>query len=182
MITFKRADNKVKIDFKFNDVYKRFKKTSELVKPYDITYSKWCQINEEINDSIIINMINTGNEVRVPHLGYFRVIKYKPNITLDENGELVLKTVPVNYKETLKLWEKLYPNMSSEEVSEIKNKPLVYLENKHTRGYRCKFKWKKGKCKVKNKTYYGFFTIRKYNRLLNTVLKDPNFKGDFYES
>lgn len=175
----KRGKQRVTIDYYSKDAYKHFKTTSDLVGIYGITQQKWTQINKEIND-LVINQLYEGRTLRLPYLGTLSIIKYKINVKLDENGELNLRNYPVNYKKTWELWFSKYPDLSVEEIRKIKDKPLVYEENKHTNGYKHKFKWSRTKSRVKNKTQYGFFTVRKYNRKLNELLKDPNFKGDFY--
>jgi len=177
----KRGKNKVEIDYYFKDIYKEFKKTSELVPIYNITEKKWSEINEEIND-YLINQLYDGRFIRLPLLGIIKITKSKPKLKVDEEGNYDFSKIPINYQECWKLWFKKYPGKTAEEISKIPDKPLVFLENDHTSGYIHKFKWSRTKCRIKNKTSYAFKTVRKYNRKLNQLLKDPNFKGDFYES
>lgn len=177
----KRGKNKVSTDYYFKDIYKEFKNTSELVSIYDITEKKWSQINEEIND-YLINELYNGRYIRLPLLGIVKIIKSKSRLKIDEDGNMDFTKIPINYQETWKLWFKKYPGKTAEEIRQIPNKPLVYLENEHTSGYIHKFKWSRTKCRIRHKSSYAFKTVRKYNRKLTQLLKDPNFKGDFYES
>lgn len=59
---------------------------------------------------------------------------------------------------------------------------IIYHTNQHTNNYVAKFMWEKRTSNLKNKCIYQFSPMRKLQRRLSAVLKDPNSEIDYLEA
>jgi|TARA_R110000803_G_scaffold34068_1_gene74546 nucleoid DNA-binding protein len=122
-------------------------------------------------------MLN-GKEVKLNNIGGFKVIEYKPKLL--KNGELNKRVLVPNWVKTKEYWAELYPDKSPEELKLIKEKPLVYYENNHTRGQQYKFYWDRINIDLRCKSAYQFKAIRSSNRELSKILKSEDRKIYYY--
>jgi hypothetical protein len=129
------------------DIYKDYKKDGGKVDKK--TFRK---VLNSINKALFHLILYEGFDFKIPYrLGNF-VIYLKKNIPkLDENGNLKKNSLPVNWKETLQLWEE------NEEAR--REKKLIYYTNK----YIGKLYWDKRTCMVKNQRFFDF-RLMKQNR------------------
>jgi len=177
----KGKKNKIKPDYFFKDIYKWFKKNILPEEcPYDISYATWCSINEELNE-MFIERVLSGSVERLPcRLGLLKIIKYKPKLKLNSDGEVDSRKIPVDYKKTIEYWREVYPGKTIEEIKEIEDRIYIYHDNKHSRGYIAEFYWDRRSSNLPNKSAYDFIPFRKYNRKIAAIMKDPTSKIDYY--
>lgn len=179
MIILSRNKNKIQVDYKSDDMYKYFlEKNPE--KSY-ITKTLYMSIIKEFMSEIFNYMIFTNMEFYMPaRLGTIRIQKRMVNLQFKNDGTLDKSKLGINYRETLKLWEETYPELSLEEIKKIPDKKFIYHLNEHTDGYRLHFRWDKSTSNVKNQSAYRYKTTRTNKRnLARTVKEFPNLK--YYE-
>jgi hypothetical protein len=127
----------------------------------------------DLNKRIMDNIIENNYEFTIPfRMGSLSIKKRKMKIKLDEEGNLIKSTLPVDYKATKELWEK-------DEYSK-ENKIKIYILNEHFDGYRCNFHWEKKIINTSGIKPYCFKPTRNNKRYLAQVIKtNPNI--DYYE-
>ncbi len=144
------------------DYYKYYK--SRYVKKFpdthDVPYKLYAKIIGDFNKLLCQALIenNFYDFTFAGFLGVIGIRKYKPKIDILENGE-VKNRLPINYKETNKLWEK-NPEAKAKRV-------YVRYTNKHTNGYVFDIKWFQSKAKFKNKWAYTMIFKRDFKRALS---------------
>lgn len=155
------------------DVYKYYKNSEW----YNQAISKklYNEIIEEFFKLCTDEMITKGVSLTMPfYLGSIKIIKTKLKPKLNSDGTPNLKVIPVNYKATLELWKKLYPDIKNrKDYKKIKNKPLVRFINKHTDGYIFRFIWDKTTCLIKNQSFYNLVARHKLRRKLIDYVSNP---------
>lgn len=105
-------------------------------------------------------------------LGCLKVVQFKQKIKLLDNGTLDKRRLRANWKATKELWSRLYPDKSWKEIVAIKDKPIVYHENKHSSGLNYRWRWDKSTAYVKNCTVYRLNISRTNDRKLAKALKN----------
>jgi hypothetical protein len=170
----KRGPGRYKTDFGRIDMYKSYLKSIKGKKEfYNITSKEYSKILDMFNKNISKIIMENSYEFILPRrLGIIRIKKYKQKINLDENGNIINRAFKVDFKSTLDLW-------SNDEEAKL-NKTKVYHLNNHTEGYRCFWYFSNYRCNLTNKSLYKFIPTRANNRNLAKLLKNPNFKGDYY--
>jgi len=90
--------------------------------------------------------------------------------------------LPVDWPKTYAMWSKQYPGLTWGEIKKtLGKKKVVYNLNAHTDGYRFKFYWFRGKCKVVNNTAYGMRLYRPHLKYLAERAFEPENGIDFRE-
>ena len=154
---FKRKEGKYKSDLKTRDIYNFYK---EKIKD-PLPYLEFSQIIQEVNKNCIFKLALTGEEFRLPYgLGVLYVAKRKINIKLNDDGSIYLKNLKVDWKKTKELWEKKYPGIPAEEITDIKDKPKVFYLNEHSNKYRMVYNWDRRTSNVKNQSLFLFRVVR----------------------
>lgn len=154
---FKRKEGKYKSDVKTKDIYNFY---SEKVKN-PLSALDFSKIIQEVNKNCIYKLALTGEEFRMPYgLGVLYVAKRKIHLKLNEDGSLYLKNLKIDWKKTKELWEKKYPGLTSEEITEIKDKPKVFYLNEHSNKYRMVYCWDRRTSNMKNQSLYLFRVVR----------------------
>ena len=171
----KRGKGKIKVDYGRTDMYKHYNKTVN-GKPerFQLSYSDFSKVLNKFNKDITTLIMKDAHEFILPkRLGIIRIKKYKPKLKLDEEGNLKTKYLPVDWKSTNELWA------NNEEARE--NKKRVYYLNNHSDGYRYLWYYSTYRSALPNKSLYRFIPTRTNKRDLSRLIKDPYFKGDYYE-
>ncbi|MCD6329194.1 MAG: hypothetical protein J7M10_02390 [Candidatus Cloacimonetes bacterium] len=160
---------------------KRFKghdKKSEANVPY-ITYST---IIKDFNTSLSKAIMLHSFEFVMPYrLGKVRIRRIENKLRLNEKGEIDTTRLAPNWNECWKLWFRLYPGKTREEITKIRGKKMVYHLNKHTDGNSFTLFWSKiGNNIIHNRIYSLIFTYTN-RRFLAQVIESEGPKTTFYE-
>lgn len=169
----KRTEGKANRDVGMYDFYayyrKKYYKTSK--KHAEVDSKLYRKIVSEFNKIIGGKIVKEHMDFKMPFkLGRICFRKYKKKPKKDEEGNYKYE-LPVNWKETLKLWER------NEEAR--KNKKLVKHLNKDTGGYIFKIHYKKDHANYKNKSAYTFKCVRRMKHLIRDTVRKGN--TDCYE-
>lgn len=136
------------------DYYKYYKEQGGT-----LTYSKYAKILRRFNVLIGEVIVNNEYSYKLPaKLGIITVKKVKTFIKFVDGK--VKTNLPIDYKETNKLWE-IDPVAKSE-------RRRIYIENKHSNGYKYKFVYNKTYSNYVNRSIY----FMQFNRQLKHKLKD----------
>jgi len=109
-------------------------------------------------------------------MGSVSVYKYNAEDSyFDKSGKIKKNNLPIDWVETLKLWEEKYGKRKRTEYKEFKDKPLVYLFNDHSDGFRYIWHWDKRSCIAKNQSIYHFRSTRTNKRLLANAIKNISY-------
>ncbi len=175
----KRNKSNIEVHYGINDFFKFYLKTSDTpIKDAKI----YSSIIKEINESVSNAMIFNSYEFKIPNLLFkISIVKKKQKIKLDENGNPILKWLPIDYQATKALWKKEYPNLTEEEILKIPDRKRVYLRNKHTSGYIYSFFMDKYRSNCRNKSAYFYEPTRTNVRTLAAYIKSEEFKDYYYE-
>lgn len=177
MLSFPRGLRKIIADFKTADILRYYKdKYKEEALSVEQVHDIWKTFFPEIIKYMIFN----NYEYLLPaHLGSFRIRKKKVEPQINEEGELSVGKLSVDYKKTKKLWEEKYPGKTGVELKAIPDKPLVRELNEHTDGYRCSWYWDKMTCNVRNQSAYILTMTRTNKQLLSRAITTNDL--EFYE-
>ena len=156
-----KRNHKIKSDYGMNDYYKRYK--SKIDNP--VSKELYSTIIKDFNGHVRKKMAIKGTEYVFPfRLGKMELRKIKTEVKIDENGNIVNK-LPVNWKETNKLWE----DTPSAKERGIK----IRYTNEHTDGYTFKIFYLRSKANYKNKSMYQM----QFNRDMKRSLSRSIFQG-----
>lgn len=170
-----RGKGKVEVHYGRVDMYKHYINSVE-GKPdrFQVSYSDFSKMLNMFNKGISSLILEDAFEYILPkRLGILRIKKYKPKIQLDDEGNLKTQHLAVNYKATNDLWAR--------DENAKNNKKLIYHLNNHSDGYRYTWYYSTYRSNLKNKSLYRFIPTRTNKRELSRLVKDPDFKGDYYE-
>lgn len=165
----KRGKGRYKKDFGLDELYKSYIEETGNKKNSDNIYERKLYIDRKtygrlFSDyfSLILEYIYQGKIYKLPHgNGEISIRKSKGKVLLNENGEINVKFLPIDWKKT-------------KEVGKI-----IYHFNEHTDGYRYSFEWKKGgSIKGGKRSLYKFYAVRKNNRRIKTQIIDK--KQDYF--
>lgn len=123
-------------------------------------------------------IITTGLELKVNAVGKIRIRSRKLNF-FKKDG-IKSKSLRVDWHKTWAHWCNKYPELSREEITNIKDKTLIYHENEHSNQEFYEHHWDKLTTSLKFKNFYKFKPSRQYSRLIAKVVKDPNRKVFYY--
>jgi|TARA_R110002126_G_scaffold249043_1_gene391968 hypothetical protein len=170
----KRGEGKTNASFGRNDMFKHYSTRSEdMVDRFKVSPTKHSLILNKFNKEVSRMMLEEAFDFLLPHrIGTMRIKKYKPTL-LKKNGELNIRHLSVDWKKTNEMWEN--------DTEAKKLKKVVYYENNHSEGYNYRWYFSNYRSLCKNKSAYCFKPTRTNKRHLASLVKDPDFKGDFYE-
>lgn len=154
-----------------NYIFRMYSRNMEHKKknPFFVPYKTYSALIRRFHEKQIDRIIYNQHEFVMPHnLGNLRVIKKKPNIYFDENGNIdhERSKMKIDFQATRKY-----------------NKKMYYYNN-HTKGYYMKFNWvKKGAAYFKNAKSYRLKISHPNRRKLNEAIHKYYVKGkiDFYK-
>ena len=172
---FGKGSRKIIADYTARDIYKFYKEKN---KDKSVDYKTYWQIWNKFIDIRMQLIIFNNLEFYMPHrFGSLRVEIACDALYLRKDGTVRMWK---NWGDTAKLWAKLYPDKTPEEIKEIKDKPVVYYTNEHVDGKVMRFYWDKTTCNFKHHTHYRFEPTRRWQRdlakYINTT-KKLNFYG-----
>lgn len=170
----KRGKGKILSSVKKQDFYKDYKERSS--NPIDIKL--FNKFNKELLQLYSTEIVTTGLELRIPHVGKLRV-RAKDLHFFRADGKLA-KSLKVDWQATWSYWEKLYPGKTKDEITEITGKKLLYHENAHSNSEFYEHFWDNYSAPLKYKSFYNFKPSRQYSRLIAKTVKDPNRKTFYY--
>ena len=176
-----KSKNKIKIDYNAGDIYKFY--CNKTGNPKKLTQSQFTEITKEFFKIVINKMIFNNYEMQLPlRMGCLRIEKFKTKLKINSLGNLDKRGLIPNFKATKELWSKLYPGVDVSEVKKLyPDRPIIYHENKHTDGFRHRWRWDKRTCLNNTASLYKLDVARANDRLLAKALKDPKLMLDFYE-
>lgn len=155
----KTKENKIKNHFGIANYFKWYGDNYEV----RVDRQKFNDICSEFNLGITDLMLNDNVSYSPPLLGFTFSIRKTERIPKIKNGKLVNK-LPVNFKETLKLWR------NDEDAK--KNKILIRHTNTHTGRYIFSIRIIKTGKIYSNKKYYQFKPSRMFQRALAARIFD----------
>lgn len=157
-----KRNHLIKSDYGSYDYFKKFIKDNPEI---EITGTEYGEILRDFNSFQRERMATKGAQILFPSgLGKAELRKVKTEVKLDDDGE-VIDNLPVNWKETRKLWR---------ENPKAKEKNIrIKFTNEHTNGYTFRIYYLKGRAKFKNKSVYKI----RFNRDLKRTLSESIFKG-----
>lgn len=178
MLSFRRGAGLSNAEYVGKNCYKWYKKHHD---GDDIIGSrKFNEILKEAYSEIVKLMVFENFQFKMPQkLGYLR-LKKKPLVMPIKDGNVVTKYISIDWKKTKEYWEKIYPDKTPKEITEIKNKPLIRELNEHTDGYRLRWFWDKHNAVILNKEYYQFRMSRTNKQFLASSLRTVK-NLNFYE-
>lgn len=165
---FKRGVGKYNSEFSLNDLYDHY-----CLKYNNIVSKKlFKSILIDYFELLVPQIIESNLEVRLPcRLGYLRIKTKEYIIKLDKEGNLDKHSLIIDYGKTLKLWKKLYPDKTADEIKLIPNKKLIYQLNEHSDNRRFLWFWDRVTCNIPHQSYYKINMTRKWDRFLSKVSK-----------
>ena len=165
----KRGKGKNTGNVKKYDFFSHYRKNTEYSKLDRKTYSAFLsELFKEYSEAIVKENL----ELKLGKLGYIRVQARTLNF-FNKEGKLC-KSLKPNWKATWKKWEEKYPDKSRDEITEIKNKKVIYFENEHTNKEFYLHLWDNLTAVIKFKSFYKFKAARKYSRMITEeVNKKP---------
>jgi hypothetical protein len=176
-LAYKRGRRKVIANYKFGEIYEFYKERyGDSALPRKVVY----KIYKKLFPTIVKLMVFENLDFRMPsRLGYLRVRKRLVEPRIDKDGNLDASKLSIDWKKTKKLWLKLYPDKTAEEIKKVKDKPLIRETNDSTNGYRLCWFWDKTTCNLKNQSAYYVDLTRDNDQILSRGAKMNNL--NFYE-
>lgn len=165
------------VDINTDEHYKLYKLNSSLKNK--LNKKDFSNVIKEYHKIYSKIILEKSGEIKMKYLGNIRIYEYKP-VLVDKNGKLRKKALTPDWKKTLAYWKELYPDKTKKEIKEIKDKPLIYLENKHTDGKSYKWYWDRLRSRVKGLIFYRFKATRDNKRNLSNCLKSKDKKYYYY--
>jgi|TARA_R110001592_G_scaffold59062_1_gene179123 hypothetical protein len=170
-----RGAGKTKGNIKKNDFYKHYK---ENAKEEIISKPLYNSFIKELLTTFSKAIVKLGLELKINKVGKFRV-RSKQLHFFNKDGTRA-KSLKVDWQATWSFWHEKHPNLSKEEIIDLKNKQVIYHQNDHTDGEFYEHYWDKLTNVLKYKSFYVFKPSRQYSRLIAEVVKDPNRKVFYY--
>lgn len=156
-----RRLHRVKSDYGSGDYYKAYSKDNKS----KVSRSVFSNILREFNSHVRDRISTKGAEYIMPcQVGKIELRKIQTEVKIDDDGN-ILNTLPVNWRETRKLW-------SENEKARLNNTKIRYT-NEHTGGYTFRIFYRTAKANFKNKSIYKM----KFNRTMKRQLSISIFAG-----
>lgn len=150
---------------------------------YDVPMGLVGKIQSEFNVAWMRELIiGKGLIFNLPcGLGRMFCRKYKPKLRLDKEGNVITRSLPVDWYTTKQKWAEKWPGLTPAELKLIPQKPIVYCLNEHSGGYRYEIYWDNYMLRLKNHQAYNFVANRTNHRYLAHVIKNPTGAVDYYD-
>lgn len=123
---------------------------------FKVNRMQYGAITRDMNNGLL-QLLYHGHEVKMPSgLGTLQVMKSKQVPYTDPiTGKLVKKKLAVDWKSTRDMWKEMYPNVTTKELIEIRNKPKIYFTHEEDGLYRKGLQWF-NQCVIRNIKHYKF--------------------------
>jgi hypothetical protein len=171
----KRGEGKHKADIRKYDFYSHYRKHTTYERLDRKAYSAFLK---DLLAAYSEAIVKENMELKFGKLGFVRVQTRKLHF-FKKDGKRAESLQP-NWKKTWEYWEEIYPGKTRDEITEIKNKLVVFHENDHTNGEFYRHLWDKTTSIVKYKSFYKFIPSRQYSRLIKEMVSDPNRTVFYY--
>jgi hypothetical protein len=170
-----RGKGKVTGNVKKSDFWKYYLLHSKENKVDKVVYNAFLK---DLISTFSEEIVTTGLEIKIPSVGKFR-IRSKKLVFFNKEG-IKSKTLRVDWHKTWAHWHNKYPDLNRQQITEIKDKTVIYHENEHTSQEFYEHHWDKITTALKYKNFYKFKPSRQYSRLIAKIVKDPNRKVFYY--
>lgn len=171
----KRGKGKIKGSIKKDAFYNFYEKNCKEKKISRIAYNAFLK---ELLDNFSKAIVELGLELKIVKVGKIRIKSNKLNFFKKDGTRS--KHLRVNWQATWDYWHTKYSNLTKQEITEVKNKKVLYHDNDHTNQEFYSHHWDNLTMSLKYKTFYNFKPSRQYSRLIAKVVKDPNRKVFYY--
>jgi hypothetical protein len=169
MLSFKRGKRRFIADYKFEEIYSFYK---EMYKDEALSKEVVHEIYKKLFPEIVKLMVFENLDYRMPaRLGSIRVRKKEVGPKIDKNGNLDTRNLSIDFKATKKLWEKLYPGKTAEEINLIEGKPIIRETNDYNGGYRLHWYWDKLTSNLLNQSAFYINMTRGSDEILSRGAK-----------
>lgn len=159
-LTSSRHHN-IKSDYGVNDYYKYYRQNGG-----KLNKTTFSAILLEFNRNLYPLICTPTYHYKLPkRMGIILIDKFKNYIKFVDGK--VQSNLPVNWQETMKLWET--------DLKAKENKTLVRYENKHSNRNSFKFKYKKKSANYKNKSLYRILINRGLKNYLTNKIQTEGF-------
>jgi len=163
---FGRGKRKITTDFGAEDIYKFYK---QKYKEQALSKSKFNDIWKRYINVRLQMVIFENVDFTMPfRMGEICIRIGRQANRITKNGKFQFT---VDWGETKKKWENLYPDKTPEEIAKIPNKPLVYVLNENTDGKKVYWRWERITCSHKNYTVYRLKMNREWSKMLANYVK-----------
>jgi hypothetical protein len=177
MLYFKRGSRRILANYKMTEIYNFYK---EQYGDEALPKEKVHEIYKKLFPEIVKLMVFENLDYRMPaRLGYIRVKKKEVGPKIDKNGNLDTRKLSVDWKKTKRLWEKLYPEKTAEEIKLVEGKPVVREMNEHSGDCRLYWQWDKLTSNLRNQSAYFLNMVRDADNVLSHAVK-MNKNINFY--
>lgn len=152
----KKYVRKIDITGGLYDAYKYYKKNNPKSKVQLKDYNNICQLfNKIISDKIV----RESFEFRMlGRLGSVRIKAKKVEIKI-KDGRIDSNRMPIDWKSTKDMWDKLYGGHTKDCLPEGRKKVIVHT-NENVNGYIMSWLWDKNKNRLTNKLVYKFKPVK----------------------
>lgn len=171
----KRGKGKLTGGVKRKDFFLYYKNNCKEKQVSEKTYRAFLK---DLLSTYSEEIVTTGLELKLPNLGRIRIASQKLKFFNDDGK--ISKGMKPDWQATWKFWEAKYPGLTRQQITEIKDKKVLFHENEHTFQEFYEHFWDKLSCQVKFKTFYKFKPARIYSRLIAQVVKDKDRKVFYY--
>ena len=157
------SKGKYNADIATQDFYRFYYDNCSKPIPYSIAKDLYKDLMHGLSSLML-----EGEEISIPSLGKFSIKAYMPK-RFDKDGNFIKP--PIDFGRSWEYWRKKYPGKTDEEIVEIKDKPVLRYENRHSKGYQYKFVWDKSDLAIPGKRVYKFKPASMYKRKLAKLIK-----------
>lgn len=171
----KRGKGKLTGEVKRYHFFLHYKKNCKEKQVSEKTYRAFLK---DLLSSYSTEIVTTGLELKLVGLGRLRV-RTNALHYFNKDGKRS-KGLKPNWQATWEFWEKKYPGLTRQQITEIENKTVIFHENDHSQQEFYEHFWDKITSQMKFKTFYKFKPARQYSRLIAQVVKDKNRKVFYY--
>jgi hypothetical protein len=169
---------KIVADVGAEEIYKNY--CDKYKNKHNLTQRQYGEILDKFFIKLMDVLIFKGQEFTMPYrLGNIRIRKHLNKLKLTPEGNIDKRHLRPDWGGCRKLWNKIYQGKTWEEIVQIKNKPMMYHENRHSEKYGHAWHWDKLTCLVKNNTAYTLDISRTNDRKLATALKRTDLSLDY---
>jgi len=171
----KRGEGKNKGNVKKYDFYSHYRKNTKFPRMERKEYSSFLK---ELLTIFSKAIVEENMQLKLGKLGFIRIQAKKLHYFKKDGNRA--DTLKVDWKKTWKYWENKYKGKTRDEITEIKNKTVIYHDNEHTKGEFYLHLWDKLTSVVKYRGFYKFVPSRQYSRLITKIVSDPHRKVFYY--
>ena len=168
----KRTKGRNNATFKQSDFYKEYSNSIE----NPLSSKQYSDVRKELYLAIVQEIYEEGDFIFPHRFGKVSILKRKRKIVYNADGSINKINYKVDWKATKEYWSEKYPDMTPEQLKDIKGKPKIYCNSE----WRYYFYYNKSSALYKNKNFTWMLINRHAARGLKNYL-DDNPHRDFKE-